>query len=216
MPGLNLDAWRFELATVPDRELLLTGVINGFDIVDNDVQIVPVEVANHPSASPGHGNYEAVKRQVLSEISVGNYIVCESKPVLISIYLHDTKLPFGSRLAPGIFHRLTQSVKRMMARRGFTALVVYLDDFLISAPTMKECATALSTLVSLLRHLGFCINWDKVVDPTRRITFLGIEINTETMSKRLPVDNLLALRSEFQVFAKRKAAIDSYSPLQGS
>ena len=102
--------------------------------------------------------------------------------------------------------RLTQSVKRMMARRGFTALVVYLDDFLICAPTMKECTTALSTLVSLLRHLGFCINWDKVVDPTRCITFLGIEINTETMSKRLPVDKLLALRSELQVFAKRKRA----------
>jgi hypothetical protein len=94
----------------------------------------------------------------------------------------------------------------MMARRGFTAMVVYLDDFLICAPTMKECATALSTLVSLLRHLGFCINWDKVVDPTRRIIFLGVEIDTETMSKRLPVNTLLALRAELQVFAKRKRA----------
>ena len=45
------------------------------------------------------------------------------------IYLCDTKLRFGSRMAPGIFHRLTQSVKRMMARRGFTVMVVYLDDF---------------------------------------------------------------------------------------
>ena len=32
-------------------------------------------------------------------------------------YLRDTKLPFGSRLAPGIFHRLTHAVKRMMIRR---------------------------------------------------------------------------------------------------
>ena len=292
MPGLNLEAWRLELATDPDREFVLNGVINGFDIVDKDVHIVSGEVANHPSASPGHGNYEAVKQQVLSEISDGNYVVCDNNPLLIiplgaipkpaggvrlihdcsrpvgnalndhatldcsqqfetlddatslicqgyymakvdlksayrSVaiskesqqytgltfeldgrvnYLYDTKLPFGSRLAPGIFHRLTQSVKRMMARRGFTAMVVYLDDFLICAPTMKECATALSTLVSLLRHLGFCINWDKVVDPTRRIIFLGVEIDTETMSKRLPVNTLLALRAELQVFAKRKRA----------
>ena len=42
------------------------------------------------------------------------------------VYLRDTKLPFGSKLAPGIFHRLTQAVKRMMIRRGFTAVVVYL------------------------------------------------------------------------------------------
>ena len=30
------------------------------------------------------------------------------------IYLVDTRLPFGGRSAAGIFHRLTQSVKRMM------------------------------------------------------------------------------------------------------
>lgn len=31
-----------------------------------------------------------------------------------TVYLRDTKLCFGSRLAPGIFHRLTQAVKRML------------------------------------------------------------------------------------------------------
>ena len=70
-----------------------------------------------------------------------------------TIYMRDTKLPFGSSLAPGIFHRLTQAVKRMMARRGFTAITVYLDDFLICAPALNECATALSTLIRLLRQL---------------------------------------------------------------
>lgn len=53
-------------------------------------------------------------------------------------YLFDTKLPFGARRSPGIFHRLTQSVTRMMARRGFTVLT-YLDDFLLIADTAQEC-----------------------------------------------------------------------------
>ncbi|CAC5396064.1 unnamed protein product [Mytilus coruscus] len=43
----------------------------------------------------------------------------------------DRKLPFGSKLAPGIFHRLSQAVRRMMSQRGFT-IVAYLDDFFIS------------------------------------------------------------------------------------
>ena len=43
-----------------------------------------MDVNNHPSASPGHDNYEAVKQQVLSEISLGNYVICDSKPDLIS------------------------------------------------------------------------------------------------------------------------------------
>ena len=45
-------------------------------------------------------------------------------------YFVDTRLPFGGRSAPGIFHRLTQAVYRMMKRRGFV-VIVYLDDFLV-------------------------------------------------------------------------------------
>ena len=32
-------------------------------------------------------------------------------------------------MAPGIFHRLTQAVKRMLKQKGLEATVVYLDDF---------------------------------------------------------------------------------------
>lgn len=60
------------------------------------------------------------------------------------VYLKDTKLPFGAKLSPGIFHRLTQAVRRMMARRGFNLLVVYLDDFLIISNSNKN----------VLRHLA--------------------------------------------------------------
>ena len=54
-----------------------------------------------------------------------------------TIYMRDTKLPFGSRLAPGIFHRLTQAVKRMMARRGFTATVALFRWFLYLCTNSK-------------------------------------------------------------------------------
>ena len=52
-------------------------------------------------------------------------------------YMVDTRLPFGSRLAPGIFHRLTQSVRRMMPRRGYN-VVAYLDDFFIHESTFEK------------------------------------------------------------------------------
>ena len=70
------------------------------------------------------------------------------------VYLKDTKLPFGAKLSPGIFHRLTQAVKRMMARRGFNLLIVYLDDFLIISKSKEVCAQALNCLIQLLRKLG--------------------------------------------------------------
>ena len=101
-------------------------------------------------------------------------------------YLFDTKLPFGASSAPGIFHRLTQSVRRMMLNRGFSGIVVYLDDFLIIGKTYQECKTAFDTLCELLISLGFTISPTKVVEPCQVLTFLGIEINTTTLSFSLP------------------------------
>ena len=43
-----------------------------------------------------------------------------------TVYLKDTKLPFGAKLSPGIFHRLTQAVKRTMARKRYNLLIGYL------------------------------------------------------------------------------------------
>ena len=97
------------------------------------------------------------------------------------LYLKDCQLPFGSKLAPGIFYRITQSVKRMMARQGFNCVVAYFDDFLILAPTPAACQQAQTVVIKLLRKLGFPISWRKVVDPTQCLVFLGIELDTTVM-----------------------------------
>ena len=122
------------------------------------------------------------------------------------VYFKDCKLPFGSKLAPGIFHRLTQSVKRMMAKRGFTCMVVYLDDFLLLAPTQAECQRAQTVLIQLLRKLGFQISWKKVIDPTQCIRFLGIELDTIAMCLQLPHDRLFQIRNELLAFSQRHRA----------
>ena len=123
-----------------------------------------------------------------------------------TVYLRDTRLPFGGKLSPGIFHRLTQAVKRMMARRGFNLLVVYLDDFLIIAESEAQCAEALNCLIQLLRKLGFAIHWGKVIDPCQKLTFLGIELDSIAMSLRLPEDKLNLLRNELHSFLQQKRA----------
>jgi len=38
-----------------------------------------------------------------------------------------------------IFHRITQAVRRTMAKRGYHGIVVYLDDFLVIGATRVEC-----------------------------------------------------------------------------
>ena len=276
----------------PDRDFLLDGIKNGFNIIDEDVPIEPVKSKNHPSAQPNSPLYEKATQQILKEIENGHYVICESPPTIISpmaaipkpdgdvrlihdcsrpsgrsvndycssewkqkfarvddasnfmtkgcffakvdlkqayrsvkiskhsqsatglkwnfngtdLYLKDTRLCFGAKLSPGIFHRLTQAVKRMMGRRGFDLLIVYLDDFLIIADSQEKCAAALNCLIQLLRKLGFAIHWGKVVDPTTKITFLGIELDSMSMSMRLPSDKLDSLNQELKDFLLHKRA----------
>jgi hypothetical protein len=121
-------------------------------------------------------------------------------------YFYDSRLPFGSKLAPGIFHRLSQAVRRMLARHGIFNVVCYLDDFFLCEPTFERCANSVKFVIKLLRKLGFSINWKKVVDPTRQIVFLGIEIDSETLELRLPADKLSALKVELQAFKTRVRA----------
>lgn len=121
-------------------------------------------------------------------------------------YMVDTRLPFGSKVAPSIFHRLTQSVRRMLKKRGIHAVVVYLDDFLITAPTFAECLKAYNILISLLRTLGFQISWSKVVDPCQSLTFLGINIDTVSNMLTLPPSKLAELQQVIASFEHRTRA----------
>ena len=61
-------------------------------------------------------------------------------------------------------------------------------------------------LISLLRKLGFQINWNKVIDPSTTITFLGIEIDSIAMCLRLPDEKLIQVRQGLSLFQLRKRA----------
>ena len=108
-------------------------------------------------------------------------------------YMVDSRLPYGGRRAPSIFHRLTQAVKRMMAMRGCKAIVVYLDDFLVTGATLAECFEIFNCLLELLQSLGFSINWKKVVPPTQCLIFLGVLIDTVSQSISLPHGKLCSI-----------------------
>ena len=77
-----------------------------------------------------------------------------------------------------IFDHITQAVRRMMANRGFHDVVVYLDDFLVIGATRSECERAYQILLALLQDLGFTIGEHKLVPPTQRLTFLGVQLDT--------------------------------------
>ena len=63
---------------------------------------------------------------------------------------YDTRLPFGAESSPKIFHRLTQAVRRMMGKRGFVNIIVYLDNFLVFGATQAECTHASEVVIATI------------------------------------------------------------------
>ena len=114
--------------------------------------------------------------------------------------LLDTRLPFGGRRSPEIFHRLTQAVRRIMAR------VVYLDEFLSIVESKEACQTAFDALLALLRNLGFSISWHKVVHPIQPLVFLGILPDTVECAMSLPAEKLKTLHKFLLEFSVRRRA----------
>jgi len=82
-------------------------------------------------------------------------------------------LPFGLSTAPRVFTRVVKSVAAYLRRQGIT-IYVYLDDWLITAPTFSLAVTHTHRVIQTAEYLGFLINRDKShLTPTQRPTYLG-------------------------------------------
>lgn len=180
-----------------DKDFLLDGITNGFQLLPASAPLKPAEMNNYSSAVNPLAR-SRVEATILEEVAAGNYVICPQKPTIVSAigavpkpdslelrlihdcsmppgkgvntyidiekqrfqtiddamqvikhgyylakvdlrhayrsvpvhpanypalglkwrfsgdsfhtFLIDTRLPFGGRSAPGIFHRLTQSV----------------------------------------------------------------------------------------------------------
>ena len=99
-------------------------------------------------------------------------------------------LCFGLGPAPRIFSKLLK-VPIALLRRLNIRLVIYLDDILLMGRTLEEILMSRDTLIFLLQHLGFVINLKKsVLKPSQQMEFLGLKIDTHTMTLALTEEKM--------------------------
>ena len=82
-------------------------------------------------------------------------------------------------------------------------MVNYLDEFLIIGSTKEGCQRGLVTFINFLHYLGFNASWHKAISPLQHITYLGIELDSSTMSLRLPEDKLNRLIDLVNTFSHK-------------
>ena len=105
----------------------------------------------------------------------------------------ENRLCFGLRLGPMYFNFFSNFIYDKLASMDVN-VVNYLDDFIAVAPTESACASSQRIIVDLLRYLGFHIAFDKLVNPSTCVTFLGIVIDSCRMELRLPPGKIEKLR----------------------
>ena len=116
----------------------------------------------------------------------------------------DTVLPFGLRSAPKIYTAVADALQWILMRVSIE-VIHYLDDFLLFGPPGSLCCErALSASMELCAKLGVPLAAHKTEGPSTRITFLGIELDTEARTVRLPEDKLRRLQREIRVWRGRK------------
>ena len=59
--------------------------------------------------------------------------------------------------------------------------------------TKEECQQVFMTLLQLLTDLGFQISWHKVIGPTQKLVFLGVELHTASCEMAIPPIKLMEL-----------------------
>lgn len=136
---------------------------------------------------PPHRRFMGIKWEVNNEV----------------LYYVDNALCFGLRSAPAIFNSVTKFIPSFMYVMGLK-VVGYLDDYFLAGNTAAECTFWQSYLINFLNFLGFKVNYDKVIPPSRTPRYLGIVLDLENMMFCLPEDKLCRAESAVNKLLSKK------------
>ena len=121
-------------------------------------------------------------------------------------YYVDGALPFGLCSAPKIFTAVADALQWAMLRSGVAAVEHYLDDFItMGPPGSQECRENLDRILAVCAELGVPLALEKLEGPTPRLTFLGIEMDTEAGVLRLPAEKLSRLKGLLAQWSRRRS-----------
>uniref|UniRef100_A0A914YLL5 Reverse transcriptase domain-containing protein n=1 Tax=Panagrolaimus superbus TaxID=310955 RepID=A0A914YLL5_9BILA len=112
-------------------------------------------------------------------------------------------LPFGLATAPRVYTKVIRPIAAYLRKLGIN-LIVYLDDWLFLADTAEKLEIDLKLASKVLTALGLVINKEKsILVPQQKIEFLGLEIDSTTLSFSVPV------AKQVKIKAQAKALIDN-------
>ena len=112
---------------------------------------------------------------------------------------------FGLRSAPFLFNQLVNAIYWSLQHNyRVHHLLHYLDDFFTAGPPdSAECSNNLQSMLSLCANINTPVKTSKIEGPSTRLTFLGIVIDTDSMTAGISPERKKDLLSSIQ-FLRQK------------
>ena len=126
-------------------------------------------------------------------------------------------MPFGLNIAPRIFTKILQPIHAKLSSLGVHVLM-YLDDWLLMAPSKAECDWMVQTTLRVGEEMGLLFNKAKShLSPTTTLQWLGMTWNSEDATLTLSEDNQRrCTRSLFRALHSRTFTRRQWESLVGS
>ena len=111
-----------------------------------------------------------------------------------------TVLPFGMSLSPRVFVKCTQVALAPLRSKGIR-IATFLDDWLLMADSKQQVEHHTRLVMAHLTALGFTINMEKsALVPTQRATFIGVELDSTTLTARMSAERVSLFHSIMTLF----------------
>ena len=118
---------------------------------------------------------------------------------------------------PGFSPSYLLKVPIALLRRINVGMIIFLDDILVMAKTLKDIFQAKERLIFLLQNLGFAKNIKKLqLTRVKEIEFLGLVVNSVNMTLALPQEKVFDIQNKCMLLiASTKITIMELTKLLG-
>ena len=133
-------------------------------------------------------------------------------------YYFDKALPFGCSISCATFEKFATFLEFAVRRRSPVGeLMHYLDDFLFGGrKNTSDCKIIMGHFKICMSELGVPIADDKTEGPTTILCFLGLELDSEEMVVRVPLEKVHEIIQRIQtVLSKRTVTLKAMQSLIG-
>ena len=133
-------------------------------------------------------------------------------------YFLDKALPFGASISCKTWENFSTLLEYCVRKNTVSGeLIHYLDDFLGGDITNQSCRDLMDTFINIMEDIKVPLAVEKTAGPTEVLVFLGLELDSNNMTVKIPVEKIEQVKEKILGVLKReKTTLKAMQSLIGS